>query len=537
MRLINRYRAPKVQIEMDEEVDEKSFVRQVPFDVVVLSDLSGGGGPDGSRAMLTVADDGELEGLLACLQPRLVIEVPDMLNGSGTMTVDFKPRRMHDFAPSGLVETMQALLQADAVRDTAHVCAQLQAILHHPQFVALEARWRALCRLIESRLGCPDLRIHVVDMSKAALAEMLQTDAEADWRQGALFHLLRDKRAIGTREATAGIIVADCTFDHSEADVAMLRQLGGFCQDIHVPLLAGAASSVVGLSAWDELHGIADVAAAFESPAHAGWNELRLASCSRFIYLAMPRFLVRPLHDERLGPAGLHFVEALSDTAAACWANSAWLMAENVVRSFSMYGWFARIRGLESGGSVDDLPTHRMRADDGSWDLASPCEVALGYAMESRLALNGLMPLLHVPGSDVACFIGARSLHRPSAEGEADARTDADLGSRLSWLLCGCRCARYLERIAAMRDCDDEDTERWLQRWVMNYVDGDPEGSSASTQAYHPFASAWVNLLAALPGAKVRTAELLVQPHHQFNGGRPRLTFRIEWARTIRPSD
>ena len=39
-----------------------------------------------------------------------------------------------------------------------------------------------------------------------------------------------------------------------------------------------------------------------------------------------------------------------ADSSKYTWANSAYAMAANINRSFKLYGWCSRIRGVESGG-------------------------------------------------------------------------------------------------------------------------------------------------------------------------------------------
>ena len=43
---------------------------------------------------------------------------------------------------------------------------------------------------------------------------------------------------------------------------------------------------------------------------------------------------------------------AAADHTKYAWANSAYAMATNITRSFKLYGWCSRIRGVESGGSA-----------------------------------------------------------------------------------------------------------------------------------------------------------------------------------------
>ncbi|MGV8293981.1 type VI secretion system contractile sheath domain-containing protein, partial [Pseudomonas aeruginosa] len=51
------------------------------------------------------------------------------------------------------------------------------------------------------------------------------------------------------------------------------------------------------------------------------------------------------------------------------WTNAAYAMAANINRSFKEFGWCTAIRGVESGGAVENLPCHTFPSDDGGVDM------------------------------------------------------------------------------------------------------------------------------------------------------------------------
>ena len=212
----------------------------------------------------------------------------------------------------------------------------------------------------------------------------------------------------------------------------------------------------------------------------------------------MPRFLARLPYGAKTDPVEEFDFE--EDTAGAqhdkyTWANSAYAMAANINRSFKMYGWCSRIRGVESGGSVEGLPTHTFPTDDGGVDMKCPTEIAISDRREAELAKNGFMPLLHKKNTDFAAFIGAQSLQKPFEYDDPDATANANLAARLPYLFATCRFAHYLkcivrDKIGSFKE--REDMERWLNKWILNYVDGDPAHSSETTKARLPLAAAEV---------------------------------------------
>ncbi|NLJ52122.1 MAG: type VI secretion system contractile sheath large subunit, partial [Alcaligenaceae bacterium] len=203
------------------------------------------------------------------------------------------------------------------------------------------------------------------------------------------------------------------------------------------------------------------------------------------------------------------------------WANSAYAMASNINRSFKEYGWCTSIRGVESGGAVDGLPTHTFPTDDGGVDMKCPTEIAISDRREAELAKNGFMPLVHRKNSDFAAFIGAQSLQKPEEYDDPDATANARLAARLPYLFACCRFAHYLKCI--VRDkvgsfTDRDNMERWLNDWIMNYVDGDPVNSSQETKARKPLAAAEVLVTEIPDNPGYYAAKFFLRPHYQLEG-------------------
>ncbi len=234
------------------------------------------------------------------------------------------------------------------------------------------------------------------------------------------------------------------------------------------------------MESWQELANPRDLTKIFTTPEYAAWRSLRESEDARYIGLAMPRFLARLPYGAKTNPVEEFDFE--EDTAGAdsnkyAWANAAYAMAININRSFKMYGWCSRIRGIESGGAVEGLPTHTFPTDDGGVDMKCPTEIAISDRREAELAKNGFMPLIHKKNSDFAAFIGAQSLQKPAEYDDPDATANANLAARLPYLFATCRFAHYLkcivrDKIGSFKE--REEMQSWLQTWIMQYVDGDP---------------------------------------------------------------
>jgi type VI secretion system protein ImpC len=196
-------------------------------------------------------------------------------------------------------------------------------------------------------------------------------------------------------------------------------------------------------------------------------------------------------------------------------------MAVNINRAFKLYGWCTRIRGIEAGGDVQGLPTHTFPTDDGGVDMKCPTEIAISDRREAELAKNGMMPLVHKKNSDFAAFIGAQSLHKPAEYEDPDATANANLGARLPYLFACCRFAHYLkcivrDKIGSFKERDD--MQKWLNNWILQYVDGDPAHSSETTKATRPLAAAEVAVEEVEGNPGYYTSKFFLRPHYQLEG-------------------
>jgi type VI secretion system protein ImpC len=140
---------------------------------------------------------------------------------------------------------------------------------------------------------------------------------------------------------------------------------------------------------------------------------------------------------------------------------------------------------------------------------------------EAELAKNGFMPLVHKKNSDFAAFIGAQSLQKPAEYDDPDATANANLAARLPYLFATCRFAHYLkcivrDKIGSFKERGE--VQRWLQDWIMNYVDGDPAHSSEETKARRPLAAAEVVVEEVEGNPGYYTSKFFLRPHYQLEG-------------------
>ena len=404
------------------------------------------------------------------------------------------------------------------------ISEQLNLILHHPEFQALESAWRGLHHLVNNTETDEMLKIRVMNISKKELHKTLRKFKGTAWDQSPIFKKIYEEEYGQFGGEPFGCLVGDYYFDHSPPDVELLGEMAKVSAAGHVPFLAAAAPEVMQMDSWQELSNPRDLTKIFQTPEYAGWRSLRESEDSRYIGLTMPRFLARLPYGAKTDPVEeFDFEEDAegSDHSKYTWANSAYAMAVNINRAFKLYGWCTRIRGVESGGAVEGLPTHTFPTDDGGVDIKCPTEIAISDRREAELSKNGFLPLIHRKNSDFAAFIGAQSLQKPQEYDDPDATANANLSARLPYLFATCRFAHYLkcivrDKIGSFKERDD--MQRWLQSWISNYVDGAPATSSEVTKSKYPLADAEVKVDEVEGNPGYYSAKFFLRPHYQLEG-------------------
>ncbi|MDR6934894.1 type VI secretion system contractile sheath large subunit [Luteibacter sp. 3190] len=480
---------------------------------------------------------------MATQQTQAVEPSVDTVEGNdfaALLTKEFRPKseRAREEVESA-VRTLaeQVLDRADVVSDdvaqtiNAYIAEidrklteQINLILHHPEFQQLEGAWRGLHHLVTNTESDTQLKIRVMNVSKSELGRTLKRYKGTAWDQSPIFKKIYEEEYGQLGGEPYGCLIGDYYFDHSPQDVELLRGMSQIAAASHAPFIAAAAPGLLGMDGWNELANPRDLAKIYTTPDYAAWRSLRDSEDAKYVALTMPRTLARLPYGAKTDPVeDFDFEEdtAGADSSKYTWQNAAYAMGVNINRSFKQYGWCTRIRGVESGGIVDNLPAHVFPTDDGGVDMKCPTEIAITDRRSAELDKMGLMPVVHRKNSDMAAFIGAQSLARPEEYDDPDATANAALSARLPYMFACSRFAHYLKCI--VRDkigsfSTREQMENWLSSWVLNYVDGDPVNSSEETKARKPLAAAQVVVEEVEGNPGYYTSKFYLKPHYQLEG-------------------
>ena len=288
----------------------------------------------------------------------------------------------------------------------------MRAILHHPDFQALEAIWRATLLLVRQVETRPQLKIYLIDISKQELAADLTSSN--DLSKSGAFRVLVEK-AVDTPGADPwSVVVGNFKFGSGTEDTQLLAKLAAVAQRAGAALLGGADPSFLGCSSLEAAPHPRDWS---ESNAQDSWKQLRLRPESGSLALALPRFLLRlPYGQETSRLESFEFEEFPGPPSHSgyLWGNSAFVVALLLAQSFSEDGWEMR---LGSRAQMENLPLHTYRVE-GEAQLKPCAEVLLTEEAVERILDHGLIPLVSYKGRDsvrVGRFQSIAEPNRPLA--------------------------------------------------------------------------------------------------------------------------
>jgi type VI secretion system protein ImpC len=252
---------------------------------------------------------------------------------------------------------------------------QMRELLHHPDFQALEAAWRAVWMLVQKLDPDQELKILIFDTT---LDELLADAGSV-------------RKCLDTKDGW-GAIVGNFNFGQEPADAARLQFFGKLASLLGGPFLAEGQPP-----------------AEEEPPAH--WLALAKSAEAPWIGLAMPRFLLRLPYGAGTAPTEQFPFEEMTESVHAhyLWGNPAFACAMLLGQSFRRDGW-----NLHPGSHrrVEGLPLHVYKEDGAS--VAKPCaEILLREKDAEFLLENGLMPLASLKDEDAALLVRFQSIAIP----------------------------------------------------------------------------------------------------------------------------
>lgn len=440
---------------------------------------------------------------------------------------------------------------------------QLQAVVSHPKFVALQSRWFGLALLVNHRyeLGYRSLKIKILDASWAELMADLRDASEPIDSQ--LWHWVYRSEYDTNGGEPFGLMLIEHRIGRlgdglTPTELRCIEKMAVIFAESFCPVMLGVDPKMFGVETMRHIERLTDgdLRDWFRRDEFGRWRDFRAKMESRFVGLVLPKIRVER---QALARRASRLIESPSEawrsTHEGVWIEGFYAFATVVMRAFVRHGWFAELRGFRNdaddaasirnreirgasdpydhGGLIplapaSPLPTEVDRKSRERHDPASrrAVEITIGERRDETLADLGFVPIVTITGENRLLFLSNQSLFDPRSMVRDRVTVELQMASMLQYSLCISRFAHRLKGMMRRRlgsgidlDLIRKQLEQWLSQFVLNNDIAD-----AYEKSRKPLRRGEVRLKPA-SGKGNYSCELTLQPHDQYDRAAGLLTY------------
>ena len=396
---------------------------------------------------------------------------------------------------------------------------QLNAIMHHPDFQALESSWIGLRDMVFGTETSTTLKLRLMNVTKKELLKDLETAVDHD--MSVLFKKVYEEEYGTFGGNPYSLLIGDYYFGRHPQDMALLQRISKVAAAAHTPFITAVAPTMFDMTSFTDLGVPRDLSKIFESAELTTWRSFRDSEDSRYVSMVLPRYAARLPYGAKTKPVdSFNFEEDVDgrDHSKYLWGNSCYQLGLRITDAFAKYNCTTAIRGVEGGGKVSGLTAHTFKTDDGDTVLKCPTEVTITDRREKELNDLGFISIVNSKGSDFAAFFGGQTTNKPRVYNLDTANANAALSSRLPYVLAASRFAHYLKVI--MRDKigsfqTKDSVESYLNTWLSQYVLLDANATQGE-KARFPLAEGRVDVVEVPGRPGAYQATVFLRPHFQM---------------------
>src|SRR5262249_31755895 len=131
------------------------------------------------------------------------------------------------------------------------VSKQLNAVMHHPDFLKLEGSWRGLYHLVMNTETSTNLKLKVFNVSKRDLFK--DVDKAVEFDQSQIFKKLYENEFGTPGGEPYGALIGDYEFTNHPEDLELLSKMSNVAAAAFCPFVTAADPKLFGFEGWTEL--------------------------------------------------------------------------------------------------------------------------------------------------------------------------------------------------------------------------------------------------------------------------------------------
>ena len=306
-------------------------------------------------------------------------------------------------------------LNAASAAVTALLQTQLQSILAHPRFLALEQAWRGLHWLLAGIGGDVPVGVQILPREAAQAAEAIASASPTE-----------------AAEHNARFDLVLCDLALCRTDLDLLRALAAAGETAMAPVLLTLRGDFFETPPDRPLARVRDPANLLDQPEYQAWNAVCEDEPMRWLGACFNDMLLRPPH-----AAGDRHAAGIAQPGDplthGLWGHAGWLVARRVAEQQQQTDWPAPIIGARNG-RIQDLPLYSP-GEAGQDGQQRPLRHALSPDQAEQLGSVGIIALACAPDQDSAWILNAPSLRRIRSQAQPEQtralRRDASLSAQL----------------------------------------------------------------------------------------------------------
>lgn len=274
----------------------------------------------------------------------------------------------------------------------------MQTILHHGDFQALEAAWKAVYFLVSRLETGSQLTLSLLDVSKPEFAAALP--ATDDLGRTALYKLLADPAAGTAGQQPWAVVAGNYTFEKQDKDLALLGRMAKVAAAAGTCFIAAPGDRFLCEDSLADTPDPDDWTPKDDQGVEEKWQALRHLPEAANIGLVLPRMLLRLPYGNDTDPIDAFYLEEIPIPPVHknyLWGNPCFALLLLLGQAFTRKGW-----QMQPGSvlEIDSLPLHVYKKDGESF--STPCaETLLSQRAAELIMEKGLMPLISFLNRDM----------------------------------------------------------------------------------------------------------------------------------------